>query len=374
MNLSLTFSLYIVRQFVFAIFGIFFACLVLVYVADLAELVRRAGSKADASFGIVAMMAAYKLPGMAERLLPFAILFGSMAAFLTMSRRHELVVARAAGVSVWQFIMPALLVVLAIGIVSITIYNPIAASLNGRYERLDAQILKGKTGGILRDSESGLWLRQANSSGAAVIRASSGANQGLELFNVIAIEFDADETFVSRIEAERAVLIDSADEDIESGGIWRLEKAWVTREDSHPTYTEIYDIETFLSRTQIAESLASPTAIPFWDLPGFIEIAERAGLSAQRYRVHFQFLLAQPLLFCSMVLVAATFSLRLFRMGHITRMVVSGILAGFVLFLANHVSRALGGGGSLPPVIAAWWPAVIAFLASLTVLFFQEDG
>jgi lipopolysaccharide export system permease protein len=311
---------------------------------------------------------------MAERLLPFAILFGSMTAFLTLSRRHELVVARAAGVSVWQFMMPALGLVFAIGVVSITIYNPIAAGLNGHYERLDARILKGRTGGILGNSESGLWLRQANRTGAAVIRASSAANQGLELFNVVAIEFDRGERFAARVEAERAVLIDGGGADADSGGFWRLENAWVTREDSHPAFTPTYEIGTYLSRTQIAESLASPTAIPFWDLPDFIEIAERAGLSAQRYRVHYQFLLAQPLLFCSMVLVAATFSLRLFRMGHVTRMVVSGILAGFVLFLANHVSRALGGGGTLPPVIAAWWPAVIAFLASLTVLFFQEDG
>lgn len=370
MTMPLTFSVYVVRQFLFAITGIFVACLVLIYVADLTELIRRAGSKEGASFGIVATMAALKLPGMAERMLPFAVLFGSMIAFLTLSRRHELIVARAAGVSVWQFTLPAVGAVFLVGVASITLYNPWAAEWNGRYERLDAEILRGRAGGMLGASESGLWIRQANSSGAAVIRAKSGANQGQELFGVLAIEFDGDERFASRIEAERAVLVD----DDESGGVWRLEKAWVTREGGHPSFAPVYNIETFLSRTQITESLASPTAISFWDLPKFIAIAERAGLSAHRYRVHYQFLLAQPLLFCSMVLVAATFSLRLFRMGHVTRMVVSGILAGFVLFLANHISRALGGGGTLPAVIAAWWPAVIAFLASLTVLFFQEDG
>lgn len=372
MRLSPTLSLYIVRQFVFMIFGIFFACLVLVYLVDLAELVRRSGTKVEASFGVVAMMAGLKLPGMAERLFPFAILFGSMAAFLTLSKRQELVVARAAGVSAWQFTMPAVLLVFLVGIFSVTVYNPWAAHLNGKYEKLDAQVLRGRTGGLLKNSESGLWLRQANSSGAAIIRAAKGANQGLELFNVLVIEFDHEERFAARIEAKHAVLVDGAAGS--SGGVWRLDDVWVTLEDGHPKFFETYEIETFLTRTQIAESLASPTAISFWDLPKFIEIAEKAGLSAQRYRVHFQFLLAQPFLFCSMVLVAATFSLRMFRMGNVMKMVVSGIITGFALFLANHISRALGGGGTLPAVIAAWWPAVITSLASLAVLFFQEDG
>ena len=372
MRLSPTLSIYIVRQFMFAIFSIFVACMVLVYLVDLGELLRRSGSKEGISFGQVAGMAAYKLPGMAERLFPFAILFGSMAAFLNLSRRQELVVARAAGVSAWQFTIPAFAAVFLLGVISVTVYNPWAAHLNSLYERLNAEVLKGRGGGILKNSQSGLWLRQANSGGAAIIRAARGANRGLELFDVLVIEFDREERFAARIEAERASLIDSSNG--EDGGIWRLENAWVTLENSHPKFAESYEIETFLSRTQIAEALASPTAISFWDLPKFIEIAEKAGLSAQRYRVHFQFLLAQPFLFCSMVLVAATFSLRLFRMGNVTRMIIIGIFTGFALFLANHISRALGGGGTLPAVIAAWWPAVITLLASLTVLFFQEDG
>jgi len=372
MRLSYTLSMYFVRRFMFAIFSLFFAVMVLVFLVDLGELLRRSGSRDDVGFGVVAMMAAYKLPGMAERLFPFAILFGSMAAFLNLSRRQELVVARAAGVSVWQFTIPAFTAVFILGLLSVTIYNPLAAHLNGRYEVLNAEVLKGRSGGILRNSQSGLWLRQANSSGAAIIRASKGANRGLELYDVLVIEFDRDERFAGRIEAERAVLVDKKDSS--DGGVWRLENAWVTLENSHPKFAPVYEIETFLSRTQIAEAIASPTAISFWDLPKFIEIAEKAGLSAQRYRVHFQFLLAQPFLLSSMVLVAATFSLRIFRMGNVTRMVVFGILTGFALFLANYVSRALGGGGSLPAMIAAWWPAVITMLASLTVLFFQEDG
>ncbi|MFV2092994.1 MAG: LptF/LptG family permease [Hyphomicrobiales bacterium] len=230
---------------------------------------------------------------------------------------------------------------------------------------MDATFFKGKSRGILQKSENGLWLRQANSTGSAILYAQKAANRGLELFGVLILEFDKKDRFSARVEAARATLGD---------GEWRLEEAWVMRGSEKPVYVGDYGVETFLTRTQIVESLASPTSISFWDLPNFIEIATKAGLSAKRYRVQYQFLLAQPLLFFSMVLVAATFSLRLFRLGQITRMVVSGILVGFALFLASYISRALGGNGTIPPVIAGWWPAVVASLAGMTVLFFQEDG
>lgn len=365
MTLSRTFSFYIVRQFLLAIIGIFVACLVLVYIVDLSELLRRAGTREGVGFTTVAAMAFFKLPGMAERLFPFAVLFGSMIAFLRLSRRQELIVARSAGISAWQFIAPATAAVFLLGVGVIAVYNPIAAGFNAVFERMDATYLRGRGAGSIGAIEGGLWLRQANNAGAAIVHAEKGTNQGLELFGVIVFQFGEKDEFLSRVDAERATF---------EQGRWRLENAWITRPDDQPVFAEEHWVDTSLSRTQVAESLASPSAISFWDLPNFIEIAEKAGLSADRYRVHYQFLLAQPALLCSMVLVAATFSLRLFRLGHVTRMVVGGILVGFALFLANHISRALGGSGVLPAFVAAWWPAVIASLASLTVLFYQEDG
>ena len=66
---------------------------------------RRHGPKRR--FWLLLEMAALKLPHMAQEIMPFAILFGTMMAFWRLTRSNELVVARAAGVSVWQFLTPA---------------------------------------------------------------------------------------------------------------------------------------------------------------------------------------------------------------------------------------------------------------------------
>ena len=48
-----------------------------------------------------------RVPFLTERIMPFAVLVGAMSCYLNLSRRLELVVARAAGMSAWQFVAPA---------------------------------------------------------------------------------------------------------------------------------------------------------------------------------------------------------------------------------------------------------------------------
>ena len=112
----------------------------------------------------------------------------------------------------------------------------------------------------------------------------------------------------------------------------------------------------------------------FWVLPRFIETLENAGFSALKHRIHWHSLLAGPLMFCAMVLIAATFSLRLTRRGGTGLLVAGGLLAGFLLYFLTDVVLALGLSGSIPPILAAWTPASVTALLGLAMLFHLEDG
>ena len=69
--------------------------------------------------------------------------------------------------------------------------------------------------------------------------------------------------------------------------------------------------------------------MPFWQLPSYIEMAERAGLAAAGYRLQYQKLLARPFMLAAMVLLAAAVSLRFFRFGGVQKMVLSGFRRAF---------------------------------------------
>eukprot|EP01036_Dinobryon_divergens_P044871 gene44871-59889_t len=69
----------------------------LVFVLDVIETSRRASDIENAQMTTILSISLFRTPSIVEQTLPFAVLFGSMSAFLGLSRKLELIVARAAG-------------------------------------------------------------------------------------------------------------------------------------------------------------------------------------------------------------------------------------------------------------------------------------
>jgi lipopolysaccharide export system permease protein len=223
----------------------------------------------------------------------------------------------------------------------------------------------GKEGNLLRTQSGGSWLRQDGLDGPSVISAQAVANQGLSLAGVLVIQFDKEGRFQERIDAVKAELRE---------GYWHVENAWVARPGREPELYKEYLISTYLTPERVADALGTVISLSIWELPGMIEVAEKAGLSASRYRVQYELLVSRPALLMTMVLLAATVSLRSFRFGKIQTMVITGMIGGFGFFLLSEVSRQIGVAGLVAPWVAVWQPVLLGSLISLTVLLHQEDG
>ena len=61
-------------------------------------------------------------------------------------------------------------------------------------------------------------------------------------------------------------------------------------------------------------------------------------------------------------------------MPYTVGLLLFGILAGFVLYVVSEVIQAFGEAGTLPPIVAAWLPVVVAASLGTTVLLHKEDG
>ncbi len=366
MRLSPTLSLYISRHFLVSFATIFMVFLMLILLLDIIELMRRTASLPGVSLGAIVEMAALKLPHMGQQAVPFAVLFGGMAAFWRLTRSHELVVTRAAGVSAWQFLLPVVVIAFLIGVVMVAVVNPLASAALSRYELLEAQNLKGRQNS-LAISESGLWLRQSNQAGQSVIHSKQVLQQdsGVELRDVIVFLHQKREQFGGRIDAGFARLED---------GYWDMRDAWILEPEKPPRFEKSYRLETDLTLGKIQDSFAPPETMSFWDLPEFIRTLEKSGFSAVRHRLYQHALLAAPLMMCAMVLIAATFTLRQARRGGTTFIITGGVLTGFILYFFSDVVFALGLSDSIPVVLAAWTPAGVATLLGLAMLLHLEDG
>src|SRR3546814_2741059 len=114
-----------------------------------------------------------------------------------LSRSSELVVVRAAGVSVWQFMLPAMIVAFLLGIVFVCVYNPLAATARAKAERLYADAFDREET-LLKTKNAGAWLREDGADGPSVVHAVRSSNQGLELTGLMVFPYATDQTPTER--------------------------------------------------------------------------------------------------------------------------------------------------------------------------------
>jgi lipopolysaccharide export system permease protein len=370
MTSPLTLSLYLARVFSAAVVAMLLALSGLVSLFDFIELLRRSATKPDATFGLVAEIAGLRLPYVGMQILPFAVLLGGILAFWRLTRSSELIVARAAGISAWQFLAAPVLCAVLMGSFATAAVSPLSSMMLARAEVLDNTYLR-TGGGPLALSGGQLWLRQSDheiaAQGVAIIHALNVqlVKRTLTAKNVSVYRLDKDDKLLARVEATKATL---------NPGAWVLDDARTIRPDQIPDAPRQLDLPTDLTVSRVQESFASPDTLSVWALPGFIRLLERSGFSAIRHRLHFSSLLALPLLAGTMALVAAGFSMRQTRRGGVARMIGSGVAAGFALFVISKVAEEFGQSGALPVVLAAWAPAAAGLMLAIALLLHVEDS
>ncbi len=336
----------------------------LIVLVNFEELTRSSGARAgDASVLQLLGLALLESPSVILLVLPFAFLFGVLGAFVSLNRRSELIAMRAAGVSAWRFIFPAAGAAALIGLITVVALNPLASQMSNQFERTKTQLFENAA------VSKTIWLRQGDKRRQLIIRAKSNQGPGVHLRDVTLFLYDVQPggglKFSSRMEASDAVLKKKQ---------WTLTGVHQGAQNMPASTIATMVLPSTLSENNALERFASPTAIPSWELPSMIRRTELAGFSATAYRLQFQQLLATPLMFAAMSLLAAAFSLRLLRLGGLAGLAGAGVALGFIFFFFNQLCSSLGKADILPPLVAAWTPPTLALLSGLTLLCFTEDG
>jgi lipopolysaccharide export system permease protein len=349
MKLATIILVYVTRVFLAAVMAMLAGLTVVLVLFDTLELLRRSVGRPNATLGIVTEIAVMRVPWMAMEVLPFAILLGGIVAFWRLARS----------------LCAALLGAFATAVIS-----PVSATMRARADALDAAYLRNDSSGLALAGEQ-LWVRQADhglvADGVAILHASGVAlvHGRLTATHMTVFRLNDRNALIARIEAGHAQL---------EAGAWQLQGATVLTPGNPPTPPAELELPTDMTVRRVQESVASPDTFGVWALPGFIRLLQRSGFSTVRHRLHFQSLLALPLLAGTMALLAAGFSMRPQRRGGVARMLGSGVVAGFALFVVAKFAEQIGDAGTLPVVLAAWAPAASGLLLATALLLHLEDG
>lgn len=359
-----TLSRYLTRAFLVSFGGLLVLLLGVASVFEVAELMRRAGSAPGVTFGSILAMAALKLPYTGSVVLPFVVLFSGIHTCWKLNRSQELVVIRAAGLSVWQFLSPLLAAAMLAGVLASSVGNPLSTALLSKYHRLESRWL-GKDDSLVAVSKTGIWLRQPlDAGGYALLRAGTLDRAAWKVTDLMVYLMDPKDVFLRRIDAPEAFLRE---------GRWEIQNALVS--DAEGSREEpLVTLPTAMTGQTIENSFADPDTVSFWNIPAYIKVMEETGFPSTRLHIHFHALLAQPFLFAAMILLAATVSLRPPRFGGAVTLVALGVAGGFLVFFMQSFLAAFGISQKIPAALAAWTPAVVTLCLGLAALLHLEDG
>ena len=357
-----TLGLYFFRRYMMTAVWFLIGVASITYLIDFTETSGRYDSLPGYSVPGVLYLTALRLPLILQQTVPFIGLFVGMATLITLNRKSELVVARAAGISVWQFMAPFIIGASLLGIATTLVINPLAAW--GQRQGTEIETQWRETAGRTKPAPIP-WLRQSSDGNGVALGARAVLEDGTLLVDAVLLHFDSDGRIILRQDARTAKLKD---------GYWMLTDVLETRPGEIQTRLAEARVATNLNEEFVQQRLANPESVAFYDLFQKIEVARSFGIVPHALETQLHSLLSLPFLMIAMTLIAATVSLKFSRINQSRTVILGGILSGFVLYVVTVLVRAFGSSGVMPPYVAAWVPVVVAMALGATILLHKEDG
>ena len=290
------------------------------------------------------------IPSLLYNMLPFIILLSGIWFFLHIRKTDEIIAMKISGMSNLSIILVPSILSIILGIFFITLVNPVTSTLVKKYESTKGSFEKDQDY-LAAITSNGIWIKEKNN-----IIKSSKLNKN-SLLNVSIYEFDNNDNFLKRFEAESA--------DISSRN-WILKNVKIIDKDgksieentSNIIYKSIYDVK------KIKSLYSNLDTISFWNLQNEIKLLENRGYSTREMRSKLQQSLAFPFFLLSMIFLGGVITLGTQSKDSNWKYVFIALFASVLIFYFNRFSAALGKTDKLSIEVSVWMPVIIIFILS----------
>ena len=294
------------------------------------------------------------VPSLLNYFFPFVILLSGIWFFLKIKKTDELTAMNVSGMSNLSVIIIPSILSIILGIFFVTALNPITSLLVKKYETVKGNYEKEQDY-LATVTVNGIWIKERGLKANYMIRASRLEKENL--MEVTIYEFDKDNNFTRRIEADSAN-ITSLKWVLKNITVINSDGIMLTEPIKDPFYFSMYDIK------KIKSLYSNLDTISFWDLEHEINLLKQRGYSTREMQVKLHRSLAFPFFLLSMVLLSSVFTLgTTFKENNWTYVFLT-IISSVLIFFFNDFSAALGKTDKLPVELSVWMPIAIIFVFS----------
>jgi lipopolysaccharide export system permease protein len=366
-------SKYLITQFVKAIINFTLLVALIILLVDFTENIRRYGSYEEVSFLEIILVTLYKFPNLLVETSPFIILFSSLFSIRTIVLKRELDIYKACGLSIWRFLKPFTIVILAYSFLIIIVVSPLSViSSDGidQIEKKSKQKDKNATEDVLVVSDKNVWM---------IIRGSNEKEYYMLAKSILKnTSYDQEKTILKEItvfEIEQSKLntmMLAKDAIVQKNKIIFNDVFLKTQQGKLPRLEKEVIIETLSKNSGIAKLNTDPEKLFIWQIPSVIKNLNSVSLDTKPYYVYFYNLLSFPILLLTMLFISTRFSLYDLRKGKNLYAIFATILSGVAAYFIGNFLITVGTSMSLSPLIAVLFAKVIVMLISLYSLFIKE--
>ena len=294
------------------------------------------------------------VPSLLNYFFPFVILLSGIWFFLKIKKTDELTSMNVSGMSNLSVIIIPSILSIILGIFFVTALNPITSLLVKKYETVKGNYEKEQDY-LATVTVNGIWIKERGLKANYIIRASHLKKENL--MGVTIYEFDKDNNFTRRVEADSAN-ITSLKWVLKNITVINSEGIMLAEPIKDPFYFSMYDIK------KIKSLYSNLDTISFWDLEHEINLLKQRGYSTREMQVKLHRSLAFPFFLLSMVLLSSVFTLgTTFKENNWTYVFLT-IISSVLIFFFNDFSAALGKTDKLPVELSVWMPIAIIFIFS----------
>ena len=306
-------------------------------------------------FSNILVYVGYTLPRRVHEFVPFAALIGALIGLGRLATTSELVVMRAAGVSLTGIALMALKPALLVAVMGFSVGEfiaPHSEQLAMSYRAL-AQRSESSVAGRF-----GAWNRDGNTFVHVDAVQRGGVAYGLTL-----LSFTQDRRLSTMLVAERAT---------HAGDHWMLEQVQLTQLDAEQTRVEETTLrrwDTAITPQLLTLDVVAPETLPILQLWPYAQYLKQQGMVYVDIELAFWRKVLQPLATLGLVLVAMSFIFGPLREGTMGARVFIGVIVGVVF----RISQDFFGPASLifgyDPLVAAVVPISVCWIGGLWLLW-----
>ena len=337
---------------------------ILVIVIDLTDKLDQYLSR-GVSRGAVALSYVFDLPEKMFLVLPVAVLFATVFTVGALGRHSELTAAKASGISFHRLVRPLFIAAGAAFIAGLLLGEIAPVATTRRLEMLGEKAIRSTTSryNFVYRADRGwvyairsLELRSREMSDVLLEREGTGP---------------AYPTII--LAAQRAVYSDTVRKPV-PGARWTLHRGTIRYlAGSQPEGEVAFQFDSLRTRSvreQPVDLLAepkSPDEMRYAELSRYIDALTRSGSNAKKLQVELALKIAIPFICLLITLFGAPLAISTPKSGAAWG-VAASLATTFIVLLMFQLAKAIGAGGVLPPLLAAWAPNILVAIAAVYLL------